>query len=902
MTWGPLFFAAPAALLALLALPALFWLLRATPPTPQRVVFPPLRILLGIHTEEEARRRAPLWLVLLRAFAAALAILGFARPSLAPQALAADAVTGPTLIVIDDGWTSAPFWPAAKAAADAAIAEAERAGQSVALLRTTPDRAPPAAPDIGAAADARARLARLDPSPWRPDRAAALARLKLTDARFSRVLWIADGLADDGARAFAEALKARGPVLVRSPPRTARALIGASATTEGLEARVRRAPGGAGIGAIAAETLEGRSLGAAEFRFPPGADTAETRIDLPPEIAARAARVRIVGEASAGATRLLPAGSGRALVGLIDQGSSSQPLLSELHYVDRAIQPFATARRGGVRQLIDQGAQALVLPDASRLAAPERDAIDQWLGKGGLLVRFAGPRLANDADEPLPVRLRPGSRTLGGALAWEKPQGIQAFAQDSPFFGLTPPADVAVRRQVLAEPASEREARVWARLTDGASVVTAAPRGKGLVVLFHVTAGPEWSDLALSGLYVEMLKRTLAFAGRAGSGARGGDATGPFLPERLLDGFGALHAPDVDAQPIAANAFSTAAAAPRTPPGLYARAGGSAAAIDAVRADESFMPLTLPAGVRQAGLDAARTRALGGGLLAFALAVLAIDLLVALALVGRLPRWRRAATALALTLATLLAIAPDARAQPGVSPADDMHLAYIVTGDPRVDRIAKTGLDSLAEELRNRTAVEPGITIGVDPARDDLSPFPILYWLAPEQPTRMSDAAVASLDRYMRLGGMLFVDTRDAGRARARAAGAPGPAAIMLQGLDAPPLELIGGDHVLTRAFYLMRSFPGRFANARIYAETAAAAASRDGVAALLVGDGDWASAWISDGTGRPAVGIEDRQHELALRFGINLVMVALTGNYKADQVHVPALLERMGEQTERRR
>ena len=124
----------------------------------------------------------------------------------------------------------------------------------------------------------------------------------------------------------------------------------------------------------------------------------------------------------------------------------------------------------------------------------------------------------------------------------------------------------------------------------------------------------------------------------------------------------------------------------------------------------------------------------------------------------------------------------------------------------------------------------------------------------------------------------------------------------MLQGLDAPPLEIIGGDHVLTRAFYLLRSFPGRHQNARIYAETAAAAAARDGVAALMVGDGDWATAWMSDATGRPIGGVEDRQHELALRFGINLVMVALTGNYKADQVHVPALLERMGEPAERRR
>lgn len=889
MTLGPLFFAAPAALFALLALPALFFLLRATPPAPQKVFFPPLRILLGIRTEEEAKRRAPLWLVLLRAFAAALAILGFARPSLAPEAIAANAGQGPTLIVIDDGWPSAPFWPSAKAAAEGAIAEAERANQSVALLRTTPDRTPPGPADLVAPADARARLSRLDPQPWRPDRAVALKRLEATPGKFARVLWISDGVNDDGARAFADALLARGPVLVRAPPRTARAVIAANANAEGIDASVRRAPGAGNVGAIAAETLEGRALGAIEFRFGAGAETTTASIKLPPEIAARAARVRIVGETSAGAVRLLPSGSGRALVGLATETAQSQPLLSELHYVERAIEPFATPRRGGVRQLIDQNAQAMVLPDASRLSPPERDALEAWIEKGGLLVRFAGPRLANDADDLLPVRLRPGSRTLGGALAWEKPQALQTFPQDSPFFGLTPPPDVAVRRQVLAEPASEREARVWARLADGAPVVTAAPRGKGLIVLFHVTAGPEWSDLALSGLYVEMLKRTLAFAGRANNAAQNTDSSGPYLPERLLDGFGALRAPDVDAQSIQPQAFAKAVASPATPPGLYARAGGVAEAIDAVKPDESLNALSLPPGVARAGFDSSRTRPMGGVLLAFAVLVLAIDLLVALMLAGKLPMPRRAAATAAVLLA-LAFTANDAHAQPTNDPAADMYLAYIVTGDARSDRTTKAGLDALGEELRNRTAVEPAATRGVDPARDDLSPYPLIYWRAPDTPTRLSDAALANLDRYMRLGGMLFLDTRDSGRAP----GPQRPAAIMLQGLDAPPLELVGGQHVLTKAFYLLRSFPGRFPNARIYAETPASAAARDGVAALLVGDGDWAGAWAADGVN--GAGMDERQRELSLRFGINLVMIALTGNYKADQVHIPALLDRLGQ------
>jgi hypothetical protein len=903
MNIGPIFFAAPWALAALAALPVLFMILRATPPAPRRAAFPPLRLLMGLATEEESRRRAPLWLVILRALAAALLIIGFARPSLAPQAQAAAIGGGPVLIVIDDGWTSAPVWADVRGAADAAAAETERSGAPIHILLAAPSRGAIRADEEMSAAGARAAIARLEPRAWRPDRADALKRLADAPGRFARIAWLSDGLDGPGAQAFGDALAARGPLLVRTPGASARALIDA-ATAEGLSAQVTRGADGATTGALAAETLEGRSLGAAPFRFEPGTDVVRVRIDLPPEIAARAARIRIVGEPSAGAVRLLPAGSGRPLVGLVDAGvAGGQTLLQDLYYVERAITPFATARRGDPKTLISQGAQALILADASRIAPTDRAAIDEWLARGGLLVRFAGPRLANDQDDLLPVRLRPGARALGGALAWEQPQKIAPPPDDSPFAGVAIPEDVAVRRQVLGEPGLDKDARVWASLSDGAPIVTAAPRGRGLIVLYHVTAGPNWSDLPLSGLYVDMLRRTLAFSGRAQGAAEARASTAPWRPTRLIDGFGAAAPPRPDAPVVPADAFAIAKAGPNAPPGLYERAGGDSAAIDAAGRDENLAPLPMPPGAARLGMDGSRPVDLGAPMLALAALAVALDLVLSLHLAGRLPRLPRRAAAGAAAL--LLAIVVSAALQPAyaqVAPEDptmQIRLAYVRTGDPRVDRMTAAGLQALTGVLIERTAVEPGPPVGVDPARDDLSVYPILYWAAPSQPQRLSDAAVANLDRYMRLGGLLFVDTRDAGAPRP--AGSPGPAAVLLQGFDAPPLEPISGDKVLGKSFYLLNTFPGRMRNAKLWAESASAASARDGVAALMVGDGDWAAAWAADAAGRPLT-TEGRQRELALRFGINLVMLALTGNYKGDQVHLPALLQRLGQQPVRER
>ncbi len=886
MSLGPLLFGAPWALAALAALPALWWLLRATPPPPQQAMFPPVRLLLGLRTEEQSRERAPLWLVLFRAAAAALMILAFARPSLAPSAAEA-AQSGRTLVVIDDGWTAAPFWAEARATALAAIADAERARAPVFLLLTAPSIPARDPGEALTAADARGRVSRLAPKPWRPDRADAAQRLAQTRGAFARIVWVSDGLHDDGAAALAAELQRRGPVIAHLPSRTARALISGAVTPEGVEITAIRASTGAGDAAIAAETLEGRSLGAAELRFEGAALSASARITLPPEIAARAARVRIVGEPSAGAVRLLPAGAGRPFVGLVDPGGAGQPLVSELYYADRALQPYASLRRGSVADLINARAQALILPDSSRVAPTDRAALERWLDNGGLLVRFAGPRLANDADDLLPVRLRPGSRSLGGALAWETALGIAPFPNDSPFAGLTPPQDVVSRQQVLAEPASLEQVRVWATLTDNSPLVTAAPHGRGLIVLFHVSAGPSWSDLPLSGLFVDMLRRTLAFAGRADGAGEREISGGPFTPTRLIDGYGALLAAAPDDEQIAPEAFNAATPSPATPPGLYERAGVSAA-IDAARANETLSPLELPDGMERAGLGASIQRPLAGYFFGLGAVLLAFDLLLALFLMGRLPRLGRLSRSAGAAMAFLiLALAPDAHAQRSDDPTLTLRLAYVRTGDARVDRVSDSGLTALSDILTNRTSVEPGPPIGVDLARDDLSPYPFLYWPAPSSPQRLSDAAIANLDHYLAIGGLLLVDTRDAGRG-----GGSRPAAAMLAGLDAPPLEQVSAEHVVARAFYLMRSFPGRTQAPQLWAESGAAASSRDGVAALFVGDGDWAAAWAGEG----ALAGGARQRELALRFGINMVMVALTGNYKADQVHVPALLERMGE------
>ena len=260
-----------------------------------------------------------------------------------------------------------------------------------------------------------------------------------------------------------------------------------------------------------------------------------------------------------------------------------------------------------VGRFLDQHLPMLILADVGNVAEA-RDRLNHWIDNGGVLVRFAGPHLAGaDDDDLVPVKLRRGGRILGGSLSWDKPQPLTAFSREGPFAGMTVPNDVTVSRQVLAEPDAELTDRTWATLADGTPLVTAQRRGKGLLVLFHVTADTRWSDLPLSGTFVEMLKRIVSLANATASGegeaaesvvAAGTRPAQAVPPTRVLDGFGAFSVPPPTARPIPAN--FTGRADPDHPPGFYGPPEGLVAV-------NTLAPSDRPAPLDTASLNARMT-------------------------------------------------------------------------------------------------------------------------------------------------------------------------------------------------------------------------------------------------------------------------------------------------------
>jgi hypothetical protein len=219
--------------------------------------------------------------------------------------------------------------------------------------------------------------------------------------------------------------------------------------------------------------------------------------------------------------------------------------------------------------------------------------------------------------------------------------------------------------------------------------------------------------------------------------------------------------------------------------------------------------------------------------------LLLLDALVVFLLAGGIARLtrRRATAALALILA--LPVATDtgvvraqeltqAQANFALQAALQTRFAFVRTGDSETDNISQAGLEGLSIFMAQRTALETAEPIGVDISRDELAFFPLLYWPILPNAQRPDAATLARIDSYMKQGGTVIFDTRDSFSADAVRPNLVSPATAamrdILAGLDIPELEPVPRDHVLTKSFYLLRDFPGRYSGGTLWVEALPAA------------------------------------------------------------------------------
>ena len=896
---------------ALVLIPVLWWLLRVMPPKPRAVKFPAFFLLKDLKTDIKTAARTPWWLLLLRSLIVLFLILALAEPVLRLT----DGLPGrygSVLVVIDNGWASAAHWDDRMAKVKEYLPQIKRSQRSIVFLPTAASVQDGKVKSHGPMdiTEAEKFLTQLKPQPWKTDHATATKLvLELQDKyAFSRSVFLSDGtttISKDSDVLIGNLMRGGGLTLLRDDEvntpyilRREEGELGALSFTlerlvpRGMEEKL----------ALIAYGADGNVLDELAVSFPGGDKKVSITWDVLSALRNRVARVALRQLPMASAVFMTDSQWQQHPVGIVaDSAKKNQEgFLNEIYYLKRALEAGGIPAIDTVDTLTTEPLSAIVWPDSVALTAVERVSLLEWVKAGGFLIRFAGPNLAGNPDDPLlPVSLRYGQRAMQGAMTWEKPVGLGDIADHSPLLGLDVPEDVTVTRQVLASPTPEVFEKTWLQLSDGTPLLTGSRLEQGSVVLIHTTAGPDWSNFCYSGLYVESLQRLISLS----TGAADYKGENILAPMMVLDGFGRPYPPDNRSFVRSVDPRQKFVPSPETPPGLYG-VESQYKVFNLGNALPAMQKLgDVPMQVQDETYAQAGERSMKPEFFKWALWLLLADTIVTLFLRGVLSLPSRFAASVLFCAVLIMGATPlHAEVPDEADLMTGIYLAYIETGDQDTDRISFNGLNGLKDTVNARTNINIKGVRGVDPSRDNLYFYPFLYWPMTDAQTALPASAARNLQSYMAEGGMIVIDTRDQQFAPAGGSSASistiGTRQLrkLTENMRIAELMPVESGHILGKSFYLLDEFPGKYSGGKLWVEKEPSP-SHDGVTAVVIGGNDWAAAWSADFGDKSRFNQTSsgpRQRELALRFGVNLIMTALAGNYKADQIHVPYILQRI--------
>lgn len=904
-------FLAPWGLVALAFVPLVWWLLRVSPPRPRSIEIPTYFLLKYIQSKNKTPAHTPWWILLLRTAIVILLILAFSDPVQNIKNDLPGSASGSVLIVIDNGWASASHWNSRIQKVKEILPQIERSGRAVIFMTTAPS-AKDGQLHLTKPLDAQNALSwieNLSPHPWKNDHAGAEALLieRRNTLNVTHAAFLSDGTEMTSTKKLLETLEETGGGLTIFNDKIVNDALILKDTPSKISKNVsfdilrQNSTATSSEKSLTLYSKDGNFLDKKDFSFASGEGKTSVAWEISDQFRNAVDHIAIQNSPMASAIFYTNSRWRQQPAGIISTSSQKQDqnVLNEVYYLQRALEDGAQAEMDTLDNLLQKKLSVLIWPDSVPLTAVERVSLLDWVKNGGFLIRFAGPNLAANTEDVLsPVQLRSGQRSLEGSMTWEKPLKLGEIPESSPLYGLSLPQDTLVTRQVLADPTPESFEKTWLQLEDGTPLITGSKIDSGMIVLIHTSAGTEWSNFCYSGLYVESLLRMISLS----TGIADYKAQKTLSPLLVMDGFGHLSPPGNTGIVLPVDPQKEFVPSPQTPPGIYGNSQ-EFQAFNLGRSLNEIRPLSsIPSNATISTYETKNEKNFKKDLLSLAVILLITDTFLTFYLRGMFSLSMRASF---IGLLFFLASPSHAfAATEDIEVTSGIYLAYIETGDASTDTLSYNGLSSLAEAVKRRTTIKVKGVKGVNPANDILYYYPFLYWPMTESASPLSSTAARNLQNYMNTGGLVVFDTRD----QQFSTGEPGAnqnhstlgtrkLRQLTQSIQIPELMRVPDKHILTKAFYLLDRFPGRFDGGDVWVEKEPNP-HHDNVTSVIIGSNDWAAAWSLDPSDTSRFDISpggERQREMALRFGINLTMVSLAGNYKADQVHIPYILERIG-------
>ncbi len=910
----------PALLWTALALPILWFVFKTIPPHPRLIKLPTARFLKDIETEDSQKDDIPWWLKALRILMMAMIILAAAAPFLAPKTDIT--IDGEALgIVFDNSWAAAPQLENQKDKALSLILRAEQKGKNIVLIEAIPEHKNLSPITIVTPADARNRVKHIHAYPWEADHSALLEALKAQQEKLTQAKtyhWLGHGYNDGDIEVVSDYIAEKGKVIYYKPEdkKIARTLKSAL-NKDGrdsykfmqfdgfyyndqsdfklyLKDRFSTVLSFIGLDDILNNTNEDIT-------------TLWNSIDNDDDAVPSYMQLGIFKHA--GAVYYLPAEILKQKVGVLSAhdavDNEESPLIQSIYYISKAVEGKAPYSIDPLDKLLDWGAKLIIVPEDFVLSQKDIQRLDKWVNDGGTLLRFPPSKQGHGEtiDTLIPIELLAEERSIAGRLDWQEPLTLAKIPEDSPLAGIPLDKSLEIKRQVLATPSAKDHAQIWAVASDGTPIISARAQGHGLIILIHTQAKPGWSNMPITGFFVNVLHRIVDIS----SGARmqiskTTDIENPesqsFAPYKLINASGELVAPDQTQAELTIQDIRSKPLSYDFRPGIY----HSNNAEYIINLGDKLGPLRLVSAKDIKGTIEGYSTEVNINLqIYFLLAALFLffcEWLSSALLSGAryklhfVPRFKASILLCALLIGLLTAAPAWAQSRDDAERANSLNLAYVETANPIVNAMAQKGLQYVANAIMQRTALQNVRVTPVNISNDDLAFYPLLYW--PIESTPLGDKAYAKLNDYMNTGGMLFVDIRNGRKLSQSFYAQNQPLSLLSEKLFIPLLKPLPEEHVLRKSYYLLSTanIAGRYDGGDIWldlGDNSGSTAIEDNqhVAAFIIGANDWISLWADESA-------DIYKREKALRFGINLVMYALTGTYKQDQVHTKAILERL--------
>jgi len=890
------------ALLGLLALPLVFFIVKLFPPTPKKFFFSSFFLINKIEKVSVTKKKFPLWLIIFRIILITLIILFFCKPylNISENKNSTETVKN-YIIVADIGWSISKEWDKFKNIVNAISIEAEKQNKKIIFYHSNSKNYNK--PKVFETTQSiNQYLNKINPVPWQFENSNFKEIIKQNNNFENNKTFFIYSKFD--RKNYNEQIKdldfiykkVKNKILI-DPVESIIYLKNVSISKESVIFEVSRHAQSKipTEFSVRITSINNQIVFKKKFVLEQNQTIFYFNEKFPLKVLNQIHKIEIVEQNHAGAKYYFDDYSKKKKIGLYTENTQYREnfLLSPLYYLEKSLEKDNILKVGNLDQLIKFDCSVIIIPDKGKIPKKDHLKLNNWLTKGGTIIRFASTKLANNSISFLPAsNLLMAVRNLGGPLIMEEALKISPFKKTSIFHGLPVPKDITFKKQLIID-SNNNNLLIAASLSDNTPLVSLGNIEKGKVFLFHITANNDWSNLPLSSLFSEMLQRIILLSEKKIT-----KSVKSLSLTKEINGYGNLNNTLKNSILKDAALLKKITPSENYLPGIYENNELTVALnLSDKIVDKNFKNsfdknYEILTNFKKQILD------LRPILIKIILFMFIIDMLISMILKSNfnfISSFYKNKNLLSLFFLLMFFLNSNVIYSENFS--KDTFLAYVKTNDKKLNAISNSGLNTIKNLLKTRTSISPVAIIEIDIIKDPLYSIPFLYWPLPEDLIELDVKTITKIKNYLANGGMILFDVIGFSRESFNLDNNKFKSIKdFLSSIEAADLTPIPKNHTLTKSFYLLKKFPGRWDNKNLLVENSSLELN-DGVNSVILGFNDWASAWALDSNNDPLFSVVpggERQREASYRFGINITMYALTGNYKSDQIHYKSILNRL--------